>query len=118
MQVNAFLTDLAVIRTVQELLGHGSVETTMIDTHVLGRGVRGVECPADQLGPARRPTALPCWADRGGRPNTGERARDGPERWFPAGVPVTLSRGAAVLGRPDAGARPVGPIPCSAWEGC
>jgi integron integrase len=37
------------IRTVQELLGHNSVETTMIYTHVLNRGGRGVQSPADRL---------------------------------------------------------------------
>jgi integron integrase len=38
------------IRTVQELLGHESVETTMIYTHVLNRGGRAVRSPADKLG--------------------------------------------------------------------
>ena len=37
------------IRTVQELLGHKSVETTMIYTHVLNRGGRGVRSPVDRL---------------------------------------------------------------------
>jgi len=37
------------IRTVQELLGHRSVRTTMIYTHVLNRGGRGVQSPADAL---------------------------------------------------------------------
>jgi len=37
------------IRTVQELLGHRDVSTTMIDTHVLNRGGRGVQSPADVL---------------------------------------------------------------------
>ncbi|HWM89818.1 MAG TPA: integron integrase [Thermoanaerobaculia bacterium] len=37
------------IRTVQELLGHRSVKTTMIYTHVLNRGGRGVQSPLDLL---------------------------------------------------------------------
>ncbi|MBM3395769.1 MAG: integron integrase, partial [Betaproteobacteria bacterium] len=35
------------IRTVQELLGHSGVRTTMIYTHVLNRGGRGVISPLD-----------------------------------------------------------------------
>jgi site-specific recombinase XerD len=37
------------IRTVKKLPGHKDIKTTMIYTHVLNRGGRGVKSPVDSL---------------------------------------------------------------------
>jgi site-specific recombinase XerD len=38
------------IRTMQHLLGHNDLATTMVDTHILQQGGQGVPSPLDDLG--------------------------------------------------------------------
>lgn len=61
------------IRTIQELLGREDLTTTMIDTHVLNKGGRGVRSPVDGLRDVLCSLYIP---DAGGSPDDTEMSAD------------------------------------------
>ena len=61
------------IRTIQEVLGHKDVTTTMIYTHVLNKGGRGVRSPVDGLWDVLNSLYIP---DGGGSPDGTEVLAD------------------------------------------
>jgi len=48
-RASRWLTDGMPLELVQELLGHSDVSTTMVYTHVMNKGARGVKSPLDRL---------------------------------------------------------------------
>jgi hypothetical protein len=73
------------IRTVQELLGHTDVRTTMIYTHVLNRGRHGVRSPVDRIASFPEPGAPPS--------ETAYTLRSGLDNYTPneGGAPLQLA---------------------------
>jgi integron integrase len=86
------------IRTVQELLGHRDVRTTMIYTHVLNRGGMGVRSPVDAvLGAGASSRAAGLGSDVP-RPNPADARRlSGTQRSDIAALPPPDGRGSGVI---------------------